>query len=632
MLDISLLGPTEVRVSGVSVSLSPLERSLLAVLTLSKGTVISTDRIIDCLWGDRHPAAPRSRVHGVVSSLRRKIGDALVTRHPGYLLKADWITVDLDECEELAGKARQAGSAGSAGEAASYLRQALGLWRGEPLDGVSAPGIEFDRTRLTELRVGLLEQRFAAELELGHHAELISELAGAVSAHPLREQLAGQLMLALYRSNRQADALRTYEALRERLAEELGSDPCPDLRRLHATILRGEPASLPTGAPLGPAGAVGAVGAAAPVALAGAAGWAGSAEVRPAQLPAGVGHFTGREPELAALARAVARPPVEPQVLLVSGAGGIGKTALVVQWAHSVADRYPDGQIFVDLHGQTPGHGRSAGSALGLVLGGLGVSRRDIPQTADERAALYRTLVSCRRVLVVADDAESVGQILPLVPPTPASLLVATSRRRLAALAAHHAVRAFHLEPLSPQATRELLARIVGPERLREPGATRVVQWCGGWPLAARLAGTKLAARPGQPLDSFANELDDLADLVLEDDPRSVRAALVSAHRALSPAAAYLFGRIGLCRSPSLVFHSTAADPSMRRVRRLLDELVAVHLLVEVFPGGYRIHDVVRRFARQCGAELLDRDAVDEWVLHRDGAVPGDRMADSHRI
>lgn len=613
MLDISLLGPTEVRASGVSLSLSPLERNLLAVLALSKGTVISTDRLIDCLWGDRHPAAPRSRVHGVVSSLRRKIGDVLVTRHPGYLLADAGVAVDLNECEDLARRARQATSAG---EVANLVRQALGRWRGEPLDGVSAPGVAFDRVRLTELRVGLLEQRFAAELELGHHAELVSELAAAVSAYPLREQLAGQLMLALYRCNRQADALRAYEALRERLVEELGSDPCPDLRQLHATILRGEPACLPVAEP--------------------AELVAEPAEVRPAQLPAGVGHFTGRERELAALAKAATRPLAEPRVLLVSGAGGIGKTALVVQWAHSVVDRFPDGQIVVDLHGQAPGRGLSAGSALGLVLGALGVARRDTPHTADERAALYRTMVSGRRVLIVADDAETVGQILPLVPPTPASQLVVTSRRRLAALAAHHAVQAFHLEPLNSQATRELLARIVGPERLREPGATRVVRWCGGWPLATRLAGTKLAARPWQALDSFANELDDLADLVLDDDPRSVRAALVSAHRVLSPAAAHLFGRIGLHPSSSLSFHypTTAADPSMRQVRRLLDELVAVHLLVEVGPGGYRIHEVVRRFARQCGAELLDRDAVDDWVHRREGAVPevAGRMADSHRI
>jgi DNA-binding SARP family transcriptional activator len=622
MLDISLLGPTEVRASGVSVSLSPLERNLLAVLALSKGTVISTDRIIDCLWGDRHPASPRSRVHGVVSSLRRKVGEALVTRHPGYLLAAGGTTVDLEECEELARRARRAGSPV---EVAGHLRRALALWRGEPLDGVSAPGIEYDRVRLTELRVGLLEQRFAAELELGHHAELVSEIAAAASAHPLREQLAGQLMLALYRCNRQADALRAYDALRERLAEELGSDPCPDLRHLHARILRGEPVGPGTAPPVAAA------------ASASASSGPDRAGVRPAQLPAGVGHFTGREQELAALTDAISRPADEPRVLLVSGVGGLGKSALVVQWARSVAGRFPGGQIFVDLHGRVPDDALSAASALGVVLAALGVSRRHTPATVDERAALYRTLVSGRRVLVVADDAAGLDQLLPLVPPSSDSQLVATSRRRLAALAAHHAAQAFQLEPLSPSATRELLARIVGRERLREPAAGRVVQWCGGWPLVTRLVGTKLAARPWQPLASFANELDELADLVLDDDPRrSVRAALLSAHRALSPAAAYLFGRIGLHASSSTGFHYpvTAVDPSTRLVRRLLDELVAVHLIVEVGPGGYQIHEVVRRFARQCGAELHDRDAVDEWVHHREATVagPAGGMVDSHRI
>ena len=218
MLDIALLGPTEVRVAGVNVSLSPLERNLLAVLALSKGTVISTERIIDSLWGDRLPAAPRSRVQGLVSSLRRKLGDALVTRHPGYLIEAHGTAIDLDECENLAREARQATSPNTV---ARYLRQALGLWRGEPLDGVSAPGIEFDRVRLAELRVGLLEERYAADLDLGRHAELVAELAATLSAHPLRERLAGQLMLALYRCNRQADALLAYQALRVRLADEL---------------------------------------------------------------------------------------------------------------------------------------------------------------------------------------------------------------------------------------------------------------------------------------------------------------------------------------------------------------------------------------------------------------------------
>ncbi|WP_250562097.1 AfsR/SARP family transcriptional regulator [Sphaerisporangium fuscum] len=597
MLDVTLLGPTEARVSGISVALSPLERNLLAVLTLSKGTVLSTERIIDCLWGGRHPASPRSRVQGLVSSLRRKVGEALATRHPGYLLEAGGTVVDLDECERLA---RQARLAGSPGEAARYLRKALDLWRGEPLDGVSAPGIEFDRVRLQEFRLNLLEERFAVEMELGHHADLVAELSAAVSAHPLRERLAGQLMTALYRCNRQADALKVYRTLRDRLAEELGSDPCADIRDLHATILRGdqvgrrEPAMERSRTPDSP-------------------------DRRPAQLPATPGHFTGRESELAALARAVRRVADEPVVVMVCGAGGLGKTALVVRWAHTAADRFPDGQIFIDLHGRTPREALSPGDALGVALGALGVAKADMPATLDERTSLYRTLVSRRRVLVVADDAGRLEQLLPLVPPTTASQIVATSRRRLAVMA-HHAVQTVHVEPLTPQAARELLTRIVGAQRMRDPAAAKVVQWCGGWPLAVRLAGTKLAARPWQPLASFAEELDDLTDVVLADDTRSVREALLDAYGSLSPAAAHLFGRLGLSPSSSLYLRedAVAAQTSVRRIRQLLDELAAVHLIAEVGPDLYRMHDVIRRFARQCGAELAERDLVDDWIRRRD--------------
>ncbi|NUR48067.1 MAG: AAA family ATPase [Hamadaea sp.] len=592
MLEISLLGPTEVRVSGVSVSLSPLERNLLAALALVKGTVVSTERIIDCLWDDRPPASPRSRVQGLVSSLRRKVGETLETRHPGYLLALGEVRVDLDECEDLARRARQAATPDAR---AACLRQALDLWRGAPLDGVTAPGIEFDRVRLTELRLGLLEERFDADLELGRHGEVVAELTATVSAHPLRERLAGQLMLALYRSNRQADALKAYHCLRERLADELGSDPCADLRNLHATILRGEPGRTTE-----------------PVLEASEPGTR-----YPAQLPASVGHFTGRDSELAALTRAISRPADEPRVLMVSGAGGIGKTALVVRWAHIVAERYPDGQIFVDLHGEKV----TTRDALGSALGGLGVAQAELPSTVDERASLYRTLLSGRRVLVVLDDAGSLDQLLAFVPPTTLSQLVATSRRRFLALAAHHAVHALRIEPMTPQATTDLLTRIVGADRMRDPGAGRVVQWCGGWPLATRLAGTKLAARPWQSVASFADELDEQGDRLLDDDPRSVRAALVSAHETLSPAAAYLFGRLGLNPSPSLSLDDAGGPgTSLRRVRRLLDELISAHLVVEAGPDRFRLDDVVRRFARQCGADLLLTDS------------DVDRVADSHRI
>jgi hypothetical protein len=291
-------------------------------------------------------------------------------------------------------------------------------------------------------------------------------------------------MLALYRCNRQADALRVYQSLRERLAEELGSDPCPDLRNLHAAILRGEPAPAARRSPARAAGGGGTGG-----------GRGGRTAPGPGCRPV-VGHFTGREDDLAALTRAIRRPTDEPRLLMVSGVGGIGKTALVVRWAHSVADRFPDGQIFVDLHGRSPREALSASDGLGVALAALGVARAHRPATLDERASLFRTLVSTRRVLIVADDASRVDQVLALVPPTTSSQLVATSRRRLNALAAHHAVQAFNVEPLSPLQTHELLVRIAGAERLNEPEAATVVRWCGGWPLVTRLAGTRLAARP----------------------------------------------------------------------------------------------------------------------------------------
>lgn len=595
MLELSLLGPTEARVSGIDISLSPLERNLLAVLAISKGTVVSTERIVDSLWANMPPASPRSRVQGLVSSLRRKVGEVLVTRHPGYMLEVTGTVTDLEECEELI---RQARLSKTAEEAAQYLCKALGLWCGEPLDGVSAPGMEVDRARLNELRVGLLEERFEAELAVGNHAELVAELTATVAAHPLRERLAGQLMLALYRCNRQADALKAYQALRDRLADELGSDPCADLRALHAMILRGDEVAQPV---------VEAV-----------------TELKPAQLPASVGHFTGRDNELADLTRAVKRPSDEPFVLVVSGIGGLGKTALVVQWGHSIADSYPDGQIFIDLHGHCPSEALTARSALGAVLGALGVAHADQPATVDERAALYRTLISGRRVLIVADDVGSVAQLLPLVPPTRASQLVATSRRRLTALAAHHAVQDFIAEPLSPDATHDLLSRILGPQRLRDPAASRVIRWCGGWPLAIRLVGTKLAARPWQSLASFADELDDHAgDLLRDDHARSVRAALASAYTALSPAAAHLFARLGRHAGASLWFQPASDTPGWR-VRCLLDELIAAHLIVQDGPDRYRFHDVVRRYARECGAELADRDTVDAWMRDRNLVAAAD--------
>jgi DNA-binding SARP family transcriptional activator len=584
VLEVHLLGPVEVRVSSVDVALSPLERNLLTLLALAQGVALSTERIIDQLWGDRLPAAPRSRVQGLISTLRRKIGDVLVTRHPGYLLDPTQLEVDAQKCEMFA---FQASAAGSTAEAAELLRRALDLWRGEPLDGVTAPGADTDRTRLAELRVGLLEARFDAELELGRHAELVAELATSVAEHPLRERLAGQHMTALYRANRRADALHAYQALRTRLADELGSDPCHDLRALHATILRGgdEPATPVPAVPV--------------TDLPAPSRFARRGKHAPAQLPPGVGHFTGRTAELRALTDAVTEAADEPKVLVVTAPAGLGKTALVVRWAHTIADRFPDGQVFLDLRGHDPRQALTPEAALTAVLGALGVRAKRMPATLPELLARYRTVLNGRRVLIVADGAGSVSQLTPLVPPTPDSQIVATTRRSLHGLSTRHAVCELTVELLPHDAARELLRRVLGQDRLRDPALDDVLRWCGGWPLALRHVAAKLAARPGQPIAAFARELAAATvELVVDGDSRTVNGVLADALRCAGDAATRMFDRLRLAEGPlSLAMLAAAAEVPAARARDLLDELVAAHLVVEDRSGRWRPHEFVGRFA-----------------------------------
>jgi DNA-binding SARP family transcriptional activator len=574
-LEVDLLGPVEVRASGVDVALSPLERNLLTLLALTQGIALSTERIIDQLWGDRLPASPRSRVQGLISSLRRKVGDVLVTRHPGYLLDRTQLDVDAEKCERFA---FQASTASSTNEAAELLRRALAVWRGEPLDGVTAPGADADRTRLAELRVGLLEARFDAELELGRHTEVIAELAAAVAEHPLRERLAGQHMTALYRASRRADALQAYQALRERLADELGSDPCHDLQTLHASILHGRDETPATqDSPRKRA-------------------TRRRRKHAPAQLPPGVGHFTGRDAELRALTEALDGQTDEPRVLVVTAAAGLGKTALVVRWAHSVADRFPDGQVFLDLRGHDPRQALSPEAALTSLLTALGVKR--VPTALPDLLARYRTALNGRRVLVVADDAGTVAQVAALVPPTPDSQLVVTGRRRLPGLSARHAVRELTVEPLPRDAARDLLRSVLGADRLRDPALDDVVAWCGGWPLALRHVAAKLAARPGQPVASFLEEMRAVAALVVDGDHRNVHSVLTETLGCVSPAAARLFGRLrGMADGVTLA--KAAQELRAHEARVLLDELVATHLVVEDTSGRFRCHEVVRRFAAE---------------------------------
>ena len=564
-LRVDLLGPVVVTYADDDVVLSPMELNLLVILALTPGVAVSTERLIDDLWGDRLPAAPRTRLQGLVSGLRRKVGDVVRTRYPGYVIERARLVRDVDECELLAAAALEADSTQ---ERLRLLTGALGVWRGEPLVGISTPGVAPERTRLCEQRLGLLMALGEAELDAGRHRELAGLLAAAVAEHPLAEQLAGLYITALYLSNRQADALAAYHSLRERLAEELGADVCPELQALHARILRGEELPRETGGVAGPT----------------------SPPRIPAQLPAADGLFLGREAELLEL------ESVDEYVVVVSGPGGLGKTALVVEWAHGTRRDFPDGRLFLDL-----GKGRSCVDVVGAALAALGVPVAEQPAELGERVGLFRTVAHGRRLLVVADDASSVDQVLAVVPPGPGSRLVVTTRRRLVSLATHLAVHEVVLGPLDGEAASELFHRVVGHERLAGEDVGELVDWCGGWPLLVRTVAAKLALRSGQPVAEFARDLAGHdAALLLDGDPRSVDGALATAYAVLTPDAARLFERLGLVTGEfCLHLAAVAAGTTAFRVRTLLDELVGAHLVARGRTAEFCYHDVVGRFARR---------------------------------
>lgn len=589
-LRIDLLGPARVSRDGSDVSLSPLELNLLVILALNPGVTVSSDQLAEHLWGTSLPSSPRSRLQGLVSGLRRKVGGVLQTRYPGYLLDPAHVERDVDECEQLLAAARHA----NPGDRLPRLSAAHALWRGEPLAGVTSFGVAPERARLAEQRVHLLEARCEAELALGNYRTAAGLLASAVVENPFREHLAGLYAAALYLDNRQADALAVLQEVRERLATELGSELCGELRELQGQILRDEGRAVlaaPGGELAEPAPAL------APPVVSPAA-TAGHVIPRP---PARDGHFLGRSAELHLLSDALGTPPDQPgepsrEITLISGPGGLGKTSLLVEWAHQFGESFPDGQLFVDLeHGRRPPQ-----HVLSEALTALGVAGDEVPPDVAARTRLFQALIDDRRLLLVAENAGFVEQVLALVPLGPGSRLVVTSRRRLPALAAYHAVREITLEPFDRETSRQLLHRISGARRLDCQATETLVEWCGGWPLLVRQAAARLSFRISQPIADFVHELESRPSPLLPDDPRSGDDALAAAHASLSPAAGRLFVGLSSLTGP-LCLHRAAdtAGVSSGRARELLDELTTVHLLAEESSGQFRLDPVVARFGRR---------------------------------
>lgn len=633
---VRILGPIEAAgVDGPAVLSGARQRALLAVLAVHAGTVVHQSRLIDALWGWDPPRTAVKTLHSHIARVRQALDAcglpaALHTRHAGYLLDIPALEVDAHLFESMVASARRHLGDSVPETAARELRAGLALWRGDALaDGEPTGWAAAEAARLNEVRLCAEEDLWEAELRLGHHREAVGELERLLVGHPHRERLVGLSMLALYRCGRPAEALDTYRRLRVHLADELGADPGPDLQRLHTAILREDPALHPAAPAVADPPATSELARHSPAPASSLVGHAApNAEPVPAELPAPAGHFIGRDEELSALDRLLAQEGPQPRIGFVAGPGGMGKTALAVRWAHTVVPRFPDGQLYVDLGGHDPATALPPSQALAQVLASLGVPAGRIPAELPARSALYRTLLSERRMLVVLDNAAGPDQVLPLVPPTAASLLLVTSRSRPTALAVHHAVHAVALDALDRHAAVALLAQVLGRARVdREPAAAiELAELCGGMPLALRIAAAKLAARPGRTLAELTAELvddDRLDELSVPGDSRSVRTVFGSAYRALPAPAARLFRLLGLHPGATFTGHlaAAAADLTLPAARRVLAELVSAHLIGEVAPDRYRCHDLLRLYARECAA-------ADETAAARDEAVA--RIVDWH--
>ena len=459
-----LLGPLSV--SG-NVLAASRERTALAVMLLEPNRVVPVERLIDAVWGDRPPATARAQIHTCISRLRRELGaaaSALSTDPAGYR-----IVVSPDDLDTLVfaahvAAARSATAAGQLTQARQDLRAALELWRGPALAGIVGPVAESAAARLEEQRFAAWEDRVDIELRLGLERELVGDLTDLVQRYPLRERLRGQLMVALYRVGRQADALATYREGRARLADELGLDPGPELDQLHKRILDRDPT---LSAPLTPTQH---------------ADRADAARC----LPRDIADFTGRDSAVERVLGAVVHDPGATPVLAIDGMAGMGKTALAVHVGHRLAARYADAQLFVDLHGHSDQAPLDPAAALSMLLRQVGVAPSRVPETLDERIALWRTELADRRALIVLDNAADATQVAPLLPNGPRCLTLVTSRRRLIGLDGALPVS---LEVLPPDEAVALLGRVVGDRVAAEPAAAaEVVRLCGYLPLAIRLA------------------------------------------------------------------------------------------------------------------------------------------------
>ncbi|MCX4627097.1 BTAD domain-containing putative transcriptional regulator [Streptomyces sp. NBC_01443] len=597
-IEFRLLGPVEAWRGTERLTLGGRKpRALLAALLLQPGRVVSAESLIDLIWDQDPPDTARTLVQTYIWTLRQALGDLIETRPPGYLIHLPSAQTDRDRFVHWVARGREAAGRGRFEDAAAAFLAALGCWRGPALGGIGGV-LQSAAARLEEERLSAIEERAAAELATGNEMD-IHELAALVAEHPTRERLRGHLMLALYRSGRQADALQSYEAGRRLLADELGIDPDPELRGLHAAILRADPdLRAPHGPPASPAPKP-------PLARA------------PALLPPATADFTARTDLMAQLNALLLGSREAVPVCVVSGTGGVGKSTLAVQAAHRVRTDYPDGQLYADLRGAAAR--ATPGEILGRFLGALG---HPVPDTLAERVDLFRSTLADRRVLLVLDDAASEEQVRPLVPAGSGCAVLITSRSRLPGLTGVHRV---DLDVLDTDESVELLRRIAGPERVGAAPelAQQVVALCGHLPLALRTAGARLATRRHWSLQTLVTRLSDerrrLDELAVGD--LAVRASVGLSYHALDALTRRAFRLLGLLGVPDFAAWLVGAllDTDEFTAEEMVERLVDAQLLSVVSVGRpgeirYRIHDLHRVYA-------AERATAEESLEDRRAAV-----------
>lgn len=676
-----ILGPLEVwSEKGWTAVGAAKWRSLLACLLLHRGQLVSTESLILELWGDSPPAKANNLVSIYVHRLRRLIGDAegrvLVYRAPGYLLRVESGDLDLHEFESLVEDGRNALAASDPESAAALLTEALTLWRGPLLADVPPSGqITTEANQAGELHLAAAELRIEANLACGRSAQVIPELRRLVAENPIREGLWVLLMRALKESGRRAEALDTYAQARQVIAEELGIEPGAELQRLYAELLAEDAASAPpprrrqrTDRPVqaprapgepskadamrgedqanhqqpdadesdgeiphGEAPGLIAVGTFTepgdtPATPATSPGLAGPSIARPAQLPADIGDFTGRGTQVQHLSDMLTRndeasSPGAVRIAVVAGAAGLGKTTLAVHAAHKVRGSFPDGQLYVDLSGATA-QPAAPGEVLARFLRDLGVEGDKVPAGDEERAALYRTRLTGRKVLILLDNARDAAQIRPLLPGSASCSVLVTTRNRTPDLAS---TRFVDLNELADTEALALFSRIVGDERpTAEPDATaEILVACAGLPLAIRICAARLAARKQWKIATLANRLRDERRRLdeLETGDLAVRASfkvsydtLRAGRHGVDPARAFRLLALWHGQSISLSAATALLGEPEDDVVDALEALVDANLLESPAPDQYRFHDLLRFYA-------IERAQAEESTAARDEAV-----------